>query len=490
MAAKGGEGPNLEALRKYAIVEDRELTPFFAGRKGVIGRVEDACARALEDCIGGKGAKGRTWLIQGAPGAGKTSLLDYLAERWRSAGGKTAIAVRVDLECLADLPVLTEQIASVAGIGDHFRVAETESMQVGTSILGIARADGSRSTATAPLRANLDNLAAIKPPKGWKRPICVMIDEIQSVRRKHQIGLRTLHLAEHGLPIVPILAGLGNSQDVLDGDEIELSRLSSECVVDLGRMDFLEAQESVRKFFIECGVVCNEENVEAWAEEIADLSDCWPQFLRSGIAALSGELARSGGMLAEICRKAVIDRAVLLRERAYRRRRSPGMAKSKELVAKLMRSAEASGLDWDEAVDIIRELDSGPDGPARRSLPEGKTAEAFLSELIRKGALQRSDRMNERLVCPIPSFRDFLRREGNPILVFDCATPEGASIATDACNRKFEAEGGRAADLRFLAECDEFGRRVVAVGRHASEVDVKCWAEFADAAIQRQGRKI
>ena len=309
-----------------------------------------------------------------------------------------------------------------------------------------------------------------------------MTDEIQSAERRHRDGLRALHLGEHGLPIVPILAGLGNSEDVLGSKDIQPSRLSPSLVCDLGRLEAAEARDSVRKFFAECAVSAREE--EAWAKEIADLSDRWPQFLRSGIAALSEELALSSGMLADINREGVIDRAARLREHAYRRRRSPGMETSSKLLAELMKSAGARGLSRGEAVDAIRELNAGPEDSARNSLPAGMEAESFLDELIRKGALQRSQGRNERLACPIPSFRDFLIREGESVRVLDCATAQNAAASAAACNLEHKARGGVASDLRFLAESDNFGISVEAVGRRASEIDIRFWASIAAKATR------
>ena len=484
MAQEMREGPDIEALRTYAILADRQLTPFFAGREEIVGHVEDACRQALEDCRSGRGASGRTWLIQGAPGAGKTSLLRHLEERWRRRGAESPSAVRIRLRHLADHASLAGAVAAAAGEAGLFRTSETRAARADASLVGLAAAGGSRSTEIAPPPASLENLAAARPAACWARPACVMVDEIQAAGRIHAECLRELHLGEHGLPVVPILAGLGNSQDVLDGEDIQLSRISPGFIVDLGRLEPHEARESVRKFLDGCRVAAPPARAEAWAEEIADLSDRWPQFLRSGIAALSAELAAAGGALASVDREAVVDRAARLREEAYGRRRSPNMEGSGALVAGLMRAAGPSGLSRSEALDAIRELDAGPGGPARESLPEGASAGAFLEELIRKGALQRGQgARRDRLACPIPSFRDFLLREGSRVRVIDGASPQEARIAAAACNREHEAGGGRASDLRFLAESGDFGSGIDAVGGRASEINPGDWAEFAAAAV-------
>ncbi|MDE0304195.1 MAG: hypothetical protein OXI87_04820 [Albidovulum sp.] len=71
-----------EKLRKFATSKDREWTPFFAGRDDIILKVEAACKLAAEgedpEHWQWTGLRGTTHVIQGAPGAGKSSLLQHL----------------------------------------------------------------------------------------------------------------------------------------------------------------------------------------------------------------------------------------------------------------------------------------------------------------------------------------------------------------------------------------------------------------------------
>lgn len=65
--------PDVAGLRAFALEDDRLPPPAFVGRRDVITDIERAAARAAE---GGAAVRGRTRLVFGAPGAGKTSLLE------------------------------------------------------------------------------------------------------------------------------------------------------------------------------------------------------------------------------------------------------------------------------------------------------------------------------------------------------------------------------------------------------------------------------
>ena len=79
---KTGKLTSREKLRKFALSGDRHWTPFFAGREGVIEKIEAAC-ESVENCdldenSAWKSREGVTCVILGAPGTGKTSLLSHI----------------------------------------------------------------------------------------------------------------------------------------------------------------------------------------------------------------------------------------------------------------------------------------------------------------------------------------------------------------------------------------------------------------------------
>ena len=87
--------PDLDALRRFSELPDREATPYFGGRADEIGLVERALNRIRERAREGhwQPSGGETILFQGAPGAGKSALLHHLVRSWRSADQGAPVVV-------------------------------------------------------------------------------------------------------------------------------------------------------------------------------------------------------------------------------------------------------------------------------------------------------------------------------------------------------------------------------------------------------------
>ncbi len=62
--------PDIDGLRKFIGTGARESARFFVGREREIGAVEALCGKFTKGAV-----PGATTVIQGAPGAGKTSIL-------------------------------------------------------------------------------------------------------------------------------------------------------------------------------------------------------------------------------------------------------------------------------------------------------------------------------------------------------------------------------------------------------------------------------
>ena len=96
---------------------DRGPAEYFHGRKAII----DTFNSALE--VFRKKNKGTTFLIQGAPGAGKTALLDVLSTQAKSNGWEVADIAIEDLynpasmaQSLGEAYLINSEIALKAGI--------------------------------------------------------------------------------------------------------------------------------------------------------------------------------------------------------------------------------------------------------------------------------------------------------------------------------------------------------------------------------------
>ena len=210
---KNPTGPDLALIKEFATPWDRQSPPVFVGRKTEFEIVEENCRRALDLCRQGKKTGGHIVVFRGAPGAGKSSLLEHVEEHW-SRKTKCPKALNIGLETLEDTSAtVLEIVKKIAPKKEKlFRRRLVTNTSVSGSVPGVASGGVSTSRETAPEKISFSGLKELMPPKHWRQPLCILVDEIQKVTERHGNSLLTLHLGEHGLPIVLVCAGLANSR--------------------------------------------------------------------------------------------------------------------------------------------------------------------------------------------------------------------------------------------------------------------------------------
>ncbi len=410
MTANTGQNytPDLDRLPDFIEERDRNAAWFFVGRSTQVEYVERTCDLAFRRFREGTALAGATVLIQGAPGAGKTALLKHLREKWAMADAALApAALYVDPSELGDPAAIMTRIAEAIDPAKaiEFRRTTTSGGEAKAGVLGVG-VGGTWGAATAPPPPDFGALRMLFPAEAWTRPLCLMVDEVQGLTQHQAALLRPLHLAGDGLPIVPVLAGLASSQEAL-AKQGGISRLSTGAVHTLGRLDAGQAAEAVRRMLARFHIGAEDAETERWAALLEHDSDRWPQHLQNAMRALGEGLLKAGGVLSAVDETAVLRRAQAWRLESYRQRRSPEMRGAVILVGHLMVAVGDGGLHRYQVVDAIRaRIRDRREGSSARRLPNGISPEEFLEHLIHRGALQEG--ADDRLVCPIPSFRAFL----------------------------------------------------------------------------------
>ena len=418
--------PDLNGLRAFIREGDRNRARFFVGRTVPIRDISTACSDAIARYRAGEGLAGATRLIQGAPGAGKTSLLQHLSGLFGASNDSTGFwsrlfrsesdspkALLIERTALANAREVAIQIAECIhpARARHFRQTQNQTAGLQVGVSGTAAIDRSRTTSDAPPVPSITELGKQFPAGVWKQPICLMVDEIQNLDRAEARTLEALHLGTAGLPIVPVLAGLANARDVLA--QCGISRLSDDCIHSLGCLEPRQSNEAVRKMLDTYRVEAEEADANRWASRLASASDGWPQHLQNAMRSLAESLIETNGVLAKVDEAAVLKRAFERRRKGYQARRSAQMETALFLVSWIMAKVPDTGLRRHEVNDIIR-ASSRQGGSSGFNLPNGFSVEEFLDHLIHRGALQMGG--DGRLRCPIPSFRRFLIQEGASIL--------------------------------------------------------------------------
>ena len=421
-------GPDLELIKMYARRLDRRYPPVFVGRQAELEIVKENCRDALVYCRQGKKTAGHIIVFRGAPGAGKSSLLEHIEEHW-SGKKDSPLALNLGVDTLKDASVTA--LAIVQKIAPRkekrFRRRLRMHASVSAGVPGVAAGKVSLGKKTGPKNISFSLLKELLPPKKWRQPLCILVDEIQKVTEPHGESLLTLHLGEHGLPIVLAAGGLADSVEKIH--DAMSPRLTGGNLRTLAALTPAEVQSCIQQMFDLCRVNYSSGQLERIAGEIGASSEGWPQHVRTETAALFSGLDATRGDLGKVDFIAVKHLATEYRKESYRARQSEEMDDADELVAALLRAMPGSGLKRGKVVDLIREKEV-PDGTESRRLPKGMDAKDFLDHLIHQGIFQPN--ADGKLSCPIPSLRSWLidRAVPEPAQAKLKEAPEAAALRT------------------------------------------------------------
>jgi len=217
------------------------------------------------------------------------------------------MVVRLATHELADEALVTMAIAEAVNprLAREWRTVVESRVGSGGSLMpgGIGvKEDTSSATTTRPREISLRSLAREMPPVDWKRPVVLMVDEIQNVRMiaeaVHPV-VSAFHLAVENLPVVPLYAGLGDSLAALRECGIS-PRLTKGHRMTVGRLEPVEPGEAARKMLKEFADGPTSRDVDFWAGEIERMSDLWPMHLHNTMTALARGLVEKDRTLAEV----------------------------------------------------------------------------------------------------------------------------------------------------------------------------------------------
>ena len=418
--------PDIKGLEEFYTEGDKNSPQFFAGRQELISAIETTVDKLRNDVkrlpISEVHPKQQTWLVQGAPGAGKTALQWYLRDRWL-ADKDGPVVVNALLGDLADRDKLTASIANkILPKGeDQLRTERTVSHTAGVQ----AKLAASRTTSESIPRGALD-LADLrrlyqKPRMHWfrrllpfgrrkvaePRPVVLIIDEIQAMNSETDEVLHDLHVGVAGLPVIPLLAGLAWSRERLR--EAGISRFNTgqmSHVQTLTPLQPEEAAESVKLMLRAYYVTATDKEAEDIACWIAGLSDGWPQHLRHYMRALAGNLAANKGNLSALDRNWVQAEGDAKRQSYYLDRlQSLHIGTHTRLLVQVASTIGNEGCHYDKLVRLLRDKLWQRDLEHSEVMPEGMKPQEFIEELVQAGLIHR---VVDEITIPIPSFRKFI----------------------------------------------------------------------------------
>jgi len=344
-----------EALQEFVAREEGSPPPVFVGREDILHDIETAGSRVWK----GAGAEAHgnpkaTRIVQGAPGSGKSSIIAELIKR-----------LKEKMDPLVE--VSTVPIPRVVRVSPE--------------------------------------MVADDLPK-WRAPVILAIDEAQSFTggrsTTHAGFLRSIHNSDSNLPLLLVLAGLGDTADKAREMNLTRGRYPHE----IGSLEPDEVGEFMLAFCNRFGI--GPQSHEESLMKLAAPSEGWPRHLHFSLQSLGREVMMTEGNMDRLSWSHILEEAETSRNRYYQRQQSPTMKMASALVGKVLFGFQ----DKSKITDVVNAIIShaASKNGVEWQLPEGMTPVSLCRHLIHQGAL--FEKVDNTIALGIPSFRSFLVKEG------------------------------------------------------------------------------
>ena len=391
-------------LRSY---DERDEPIFFTGRKDVMGRVHDTVEMLKQ-----KIPKGRTFVMQGAPGAGKTATLTKLIEQ---TGPDRCIwygSVPDDNSTLALWNELAEKLTGLRP--DEIAATRHSEKQrdVSAGMPGVASGQyGYRQGVSLAPQAitSCRQIKRLADEKKIMKPVVVLIDEIQGIQPESRAGhlVRELHTQAY-VPVLLVCAGLSDTPAKLH--EAGISRSTQRNKFSIGILSTEETLEGVRcslEKIQETGVTGTSGDLQNLSQEITERSDNWPRHMTCYLlAVLESLIAQDRPDLSTLDRDAVFVLGDAYRESYYKERRNASGIPVR-MIASLYRRISQGTLTKDMCGGILYDQIQHCDTEERHTLmARFPDAIAAIDSVIHSGIVMLDD--EETCQIPIPSMMAFI----------------------------------------------------------------------------------
>lgn len=352
---------------------------------------------------------GNTMVVQGAPGAGKTSLLREAAARFQAAGGR-ALLYDAPWSKAGEDDVIRDIAAAALDLDPGvFSTTEQSAKTAKGSIAGVG---GSMTKTVRTPPVELTRWTAFvrryREVATDSRTVLVLVDECQNLDDDAGELIHALH-TQSDFPFTLVCGGLSDTKDKLR--DIGVSRLGGDAILRIGALTRDEASESVLntlhwtlKRCTQPPIRHRDDQVGRWTDELAQASLGWPQHVASYLSGAWRALASAERLDLGDERNleaALVQGGELCRD--YYQGRVDASQTDPAVILAAHAALPAGGdvfVRVCTAVDeAVERLPAARRGLHRRNHPEG-TLECF-AKMLKAGVIE--ERGDERLGIPIPS---------------------------------------------------------------------------------------
>ncbi len=361
--------------RRSPNIKDRGRAKYFHGRKGILDDFKERLEFAEQDP-----EEGTTFLIQAAPGAGKSALLHECAHLAAIEGFAVA---EVDPHKLLDPEVLHESIDTSWMRWHRWLTQGSASIDVGVFKAGVVVSGAAKTP-----------LGVIEKGKGG---LVLLLDEAQLMNDLAVgtgipfIGAKALLTAIHngrtGRPVMLLTAGLSATKRAFK--DLGVSRFKANCYVELGPLKPEAERKVIRDWLKTEGRAKGDPT--SWMDAIMQKTHGWPQHVAAYAQAAAIHLRATGRQMTPAKLKEVLELGEIQRIKFYKSR--------------------AEGLDEDHRMAIAEAFVSAREDQtqSRKAIMESlvkavgmQEADTVFRRALHNGVLDHRD---GRYAIPIPSMR-------------------------------------------------------------------------------------
>ena len=418
-----------ERLRAYESNLERTPPPVFVGRQRVLEELQFVVGQVAE-----ANPRGMTRIVQGVPGAGKSSLCDeFLASvQGQLCGGRRVLCAKLPTKELDQPPLslvgrlantLPEELAQVPATGRFVSGRDPQFRRMASTVLQVLRRPslGTMHNATHGLTDASSLSACIDAyvQQIWPKDVLIVLafDEMQKcpVTPRTISALDILNECMHNARILLVCFGLQNTKDFMRED-LQLSRIAEDAVMNLGPLAAGEGRQVLDGTLDHLGL--SSDNAEwldqlsaagfdpeawaAWREGLVDVlekqAEDFPQHLTAALRATCEVLRRhrdampSGADLLS----AIADRHEENKAGYYRQALGKTLRLHRTALGAVVHAASDTPL---RLPDLVAAFEAGDDfGRA----VDRRSAEELADLAVQRGVLTEVE-MNDDLHCGPPA---------------------------------------------------------------------------------------
>ena len=275
-----------QRMRAYASDLERTSPPVFVGREDILDELRFVAERVASD-----NPRGMTRVVQGVPGAGKSSLCDEFMASVQGTvlAGRRVLCAKLDPSNLAQPPLelvnkltdsLPRALAQVPATQRFVADRHARFTELASAALQVMRRPSVREMhdASHGLTAESDLGACVSAHarRLWPKDALVVLafDEMQECppTARAQAALRILNECLHDARIFIVCFGLQNTETVLRED-LKLSRIPTDAVVEIGPLAGGEGREVLERTLDHFGASTHNEGWLSYLEAHVDPND-------------------------------------------------------------------------------------------------------------------------------------------------------------------------------------------------------------------------